>query len=246
LGFLRSHSGWIGNEVADSAARFGREIEKWFPDGREIPMYIAKSRLCARARQRQKTRLTPVCGGASSLQSLASTTGYSRNPLLGDSGAFRVSRRTECVYNQLRVGCATFAHGFRIWGAAQRPVCPNCGGKSSCAHYLLQCPVFSRQREKMVINAKEEAAERHRVAVDRAEASGRRFPKPPRWSGLELSVVSKFPFAALQYIAETRTWLDDALGGEQGSSITSNTSSLPNASSGEVRVRAMRSGWERV
>ena len=175
------------------------------------------------------------------MHSLAGSTGYSKNPLLGDSGAFNVSRRTECVYNQLRVGCATFAHGFRRWGAGETAICPGCGGNSSCRHFLLECSVLGHQRERMVKHAKEEAAERHRVAADRAEALGRKPPKPPAWKGVEMCAVSKFPFAVLQYISGCRTWLDWALGVGQAIVPEGNVREARN-----IRVRPMRNGWERV
>jgi ribonuclease HI len=239
LSFVRSHSGWIGNEVADSLARRGRTIEEWYPHGRQMPMYIAKSRLCNWAKSEQRVGLTPSRGGSSSLHSLAGSTGLSRNPLLGDSGAFNVTRRTECVYNQLRVGCATFAHGFRRWSAGKKPVCPGCGGESSCKHFLLCCPVLAPQRERMTKHAKEEAEEKHGVAVERAVSLGRKPPKPPVWRGLEMCAVSKFPFSVLQYISECRVWLDAAL----GATVVLDPDEKVDWT---VRARAMRRGWERV
>ena len=86
----------------------------------------------------------------------------------------------------------------------------------------------------MVANAKEEAAEKHRVAADRAEALGRQPPRPPVWKRLGICAVSKFPFAVLQYITECRTWLDGAMGVIQGHTQPC------------VQARPLRSGWDRV
>jgi hypothetical protein len=91
----------------------------------------------------------------------------------------------------------------------------------------------------MTKHAKEEAEEKHGVAVERAVSLGRKPPKPPVWRGLEMCAVSKFPFSVLQYISECRVWLDAAL----GATVVLDPDEKVDWT---VRARAMRRGWERV
>jgi ribonuclease HI len=231
IGFLRSHSGWLGNEVADSFAKYGRQIEEWYPLERTIPMYIAKSRLSCKAVENRGESLRQ--SGTS--RALAKSTGRGRNPILGDSGAFRVNRRTECIYNQLRLGCSTFLHGFRRWQSDGPVICSGCGGVSNCRHFFLECPAFVDQRAKLTRNVKDEADEQHEKAVDRALALGKRPPKAPRWNGLEMSAVGKQPFATMQYISECQVWADRFPG------AVPKDPCAPAAF--DVRVRPLRSGW---
>ena len=139
---------------------------------------------------------------------LVAATDLTRNPLLEDAGAFEVSRRDECAYNQLRLGCASFAHGFRGWNRDAPVHCTRCGGNDSATHYLLTCPALAEQRKSLVEGARAELQEKNSRDADRAEALAKEPPMPRHWRGPGHSVIGKYPASTLWFVANSQAWLD--------------------------------------
>ena len=236
LRFIRSHSGWVGNEVSDVVAGYVREQRELFRPGRTIALYIAKSRLQVLAQQDLKDR---VLAGASSARSnaalvCAAGAALGRNPVLGESGAFNVGRRDECVYNQMRLGCSVFERGFLSWRHPGRPtVCKKCGGLGGYEHFLLTCPASAGARARLHSDAYAEKVDRDQELALRALKLGQPPPRIAPWRGLRLSTIGQQPFATLQFIRDTRAWVDTVAAPGDDDGV------LP---CGPVKRRALRKG----
>ena len=157
-----------------------------------------------------------MCQTSRTALELCKASNLRRNPLLEDSGAFVVTRRDECIYNQLRLGCPVFKRGFNCWASSREIECPDCGASDGCSHYLRHCPALREERFLYAENARKELGEQNQERLSRAQVLGKAPPRVRPWRGLSQAAIGSLPFATLQFVADTRVWLDRLVEGAGG------------------------------
>ena len=65
--------------------------------------------------------------------------------------AFQKSRRLETVLARFRSGHGGVASRLFRFGIVNRPLC-KCGDIEDVEHFLLQCPIYNQQRNKLIYN----------------------------------------------------------------------------------------------
>lgn len=230
--FVRSHNGWVGNELVDAYATMawkhtdaGIKAES----GRTVALNLCKGRIWERANERVTESLRVAAARSASANHLWSVSGAMEpqqskqglkprillcNPLLRKSLETKTQwdRRDEKIYNGMRLGDAMYGCGFRTKFGAER-VCHSCKQNHGKSHALLECPTNWRQRQEMWKRIHEERKKRSEEGKERAVADGRESEEPGsktrlRWNMPKLAILTNHPDAVLAFVRSSNFWLD--------------------------------------
>jgi len=215
--FTRSHKGTEGNEKADRLAEEARQQmeERWRCAKRgswPIPKHISTSRLKTWARNKMKEDVRQAAEeGSESAAQLIKITNLGDNPTTVAKGSLGpYGSREEIILNHMRIGSSVFLDGFKF-KTNERKVCRCCGRETTPQHFLLHCPAFEEQRQTLSDRVKEELVNRHEKRAEWNTARGREVKPLAPFKGLRLHHIGTCPRQVLDFIKQTKVWLDEAV-----------------------------------